>query len=401
MGHANPGYSLAFLKQPYTRMISTYIGEPMKSLLITVCATALLLTFTLSESFAARVKDVAQLHGVRNNQLLGYGLITGLSGTGDDMKKSAFTLQAVYNMMTRHGITINPDNITDIQVKNVAAVMVIAVLPPFAKSGSTIDVQVSSLGDASSLAGGTLLMTPLVGPDGAVYAVAQGPLTIGAFSYGGKAATVQKNHPTVGRIAGGAIVERSVAVKLGVDGTLEYQLREADFTTASNLSEIINNKFGPKTAFPYGQFNIHIKIPEQYKENLVDFIAALEVLNITPDTPARVVVNERTGTIVMGKDVRLSTVAVSHGNLSLIIREDYNVSQPNPLAAGDTVVTPQTSATVIEEDGQLVLLDMNKGISIGEIANALNAIGATPRDLIAIFQAIKAAGSLHGELLIL
>ncbi len=401
MGHANPGYSLAFLKEHYSRMISLYIGEPMKSLLITVCATALLLTFTLSESFAARVKDVAQLHGVRNNQLLGYGLITGLSGTGDDMKKSAFTLQAVYNMMTRHGITINPDNITDIQVKNVAAVMVIAVLPPFAKSGSTIDVQVSSLGDASSLAGGTLLMTPLVGPDGAVYAVAQGPLTIGAFSYGGKAATVQKNHPTVGRIAGGAIVERSVAVKLGVDGTLEYQLREADFTTASNLSEIINNKFGPETAFPSGPGNIHIKIPEQYKENLVDFIAALEVLNITPDTPARVVVNERTGTIVMGKDVRLSTVAVSHGNLSLIIREDYSVSQPNPFAEGSTVVTPQTSATVVEEDGQLVLIDMNKGISIGEIANALNAIGATPRDLIAIFQAIKAAGSLHGELLIL
>lgn len=373
----------------------------MKALLTAVLTTTLLLAFSISDSFAARIKDVAQLHGVRNNQLLGYGLITGLNGTGDDMKKSVFTLQAVYNMMTRHGITINPDNITDIQVKNVAAVMVTSVLPPFAKSGSTIDVQVSSLGDASSLAGGTLLMTPLVGPDGAVYAVAQGPLTIGAFSYGGKAASVQKNHPTVGRIAGGAIVERSISVEIGKDGTLEYQLREADFTTASNLSEVINTKFGADTAFPSGPGNIHVKIPEQFKDNLVDFIASLEVLNVTPDTPARVVVNERTGTIVMGKDVRLSTVAVSHGNLSLIIREDFNVSQPNPLAAGDTVVTPQTTATVVEEDGQLVLLDMNKGVSIGEIANALNAIGATPRDLIAIFQAIKAAGSLHGELLIL
>ena len=373
----------------------------MKSSATFLATILFVLFFSCTESSGARIKDIAQLHGVRNNQLLGYGLITGLNGTGDDMKKSVFTLQAIYNMMTRHGITINPDNITDIQVKNVAAVMVTAVLPPFAKSGSTIDVHVSSLGDASSLAGGTLLMTPLIGPDGEVYAVAQGPLTIGAFSYGGKAATVQKNHPTVGRIAGGAIIERSVSVEIAPEGTLEYQLREADFTTASKLSEAVNLKFGAETAFPSSPGMILVKVPEQFKNNLVDFIATLEVLNITPDTPARVVVNERTGTIVMGKDVRLSTVAVSHGNLSLIIREDYNVSQPNPLAAGDTVITPQTTATVVEEEGQLVLLDMNKGVSIGEIANALNAIGATPRDLIAIFQAIKAAGSLHGELVIL
>ena len=350
---------------------------------------------------ASRVKDLAQLHGVRNNQLMGYGLVTGLNGTGDDMKKSVFTLQAVYNMMTRHGITINPDNINDIKVKNVAAVMVTATLPPFAKSGSTLDIQVSSMGDSKSLAGGTLLMTPLVAPDGNVYAVAQGPLSVGAFSYGGKAAQVQKNHPTVGNIAGGAIIERSVSVDLGKDGKLVYQLRNADFTTASNMAESINSYFGRDTAFPETSGAVKIAIPEQFKENIVDFIAAVEVLDVDADSTAKVVVNERTGTIVMGKDVRLSTVAVSHGNLSLIIREDQNVSQPNPLTQGQTVIAPRTTANVVEEDGQLVLLDMNKGVSIGEIANALNAIGATPRDLIAIFEAIKASGSLHGELIIL
>jgi flagellar P-ring protein precursor FlgI len=368
---------------------------------ITIAITFLTF-FSLSlNASGARIKDLAQLHGVRNNQLLGYGLVTGLSGTGDDMKRSVFTLQAIYNMMTRQGITINPDNINDIKIKNVAAVMVTASLPPFAKSGSTMDVQVSSMGDAKSLAGGTLLMTPLLGLDDNVYAVAQGPLTVGAFSFGGKSAKVQKNHPTVGRIAGGAIIEDSVPIDLGGGGNLKYQLRDADFTTANNMSEAINRNFGPNIAYPNSSGLVTITIPEQFKANIVEFISAIEILEVAADSPARVVVNERTGTIVMGKDVRLSTVAVSHGNLSLIIRDDFNVSQPNPFAEGETVITPQTDLQVIEEEGQLVLLDMKNGVSLGEIANALNAIGATPRDLIAIFQAIKASGSLHGELIVL
>ncbi len=368
------------------------------SLLLTA---SLICIFPVEKSSAVRIKDIAKLHGVRDNQLLGYGLVTGLNGTGDDMKKSEFTLQAIYNMMTRHGITLNPDNIKDIKIKNVAAVMVIATLPPFARTGSTLDIQVSSMGDCKSLAGGTLLMTPLVGADGKVYAVAQGPLAIGAFSFGGKAAQAQKNHPTVGRIAGGALIEDTIPVELGEDGSLVYQLRNADFTTSTNMSQAINRKFGANTAFPDTAGTVKIAIPTYYQKKIVEFISSIERLDVHADSTARVVVNERTGTIVMGKDVRLSTVAVSHGNLSLIIREDYNVSQPMPFGDGRTVVTPETDMEVVEEEGELVLLDMKEGISLGEIANALNAIGATPRDLIAIFQAIKASGSMHGDLIIL
>jgi flagellar P-ring protein precursor FlgI len=372
----------------------------MNYLLLLFC-TVLTLQLSAGQADAARIKDLARINSVRNNQLIGYGLITGLNGTGDDMKKSRFTLQSVYNMMVRNGITIDAREIDSIKLKNVAAVMVTGVLPPFARPGSTIDVNVSSIGDAKNLAGGTLIMTPLQGADGRVYAVAQGPITLGAFSFGGKAAKAQKNHPTVGRIAGGAIVENTVPVDLGADGTLTYQLDEADFTTAANMADAINGRFGGKTAHPSDSGTVTVTIPENQKNDLVTFVSEIEKLDVNADTAAKVVVNERTGTIVMGKDVRLSTVAVSHGNLSLIIRESADVVQPNPLAEGETVVVPQTEMAVSEDEGQLVVLDMEKGVSIGEIANALNAIGATPRDLIAIFQAIKASGSMHGELVIL
>ncbi len=351
----------------------------------------------------ARIKDIAKITGVRSNQLIGYGLVTGLNGTGDDMKNSLFTLQSVYNMLIRNGIAIDPSQVSNIKIKNVAAVMVTADLPPFARPGSTIDVEVSSIGDAKSLAGGTLIMTPLKGVDQKVYAVAQGPLTIGAFSFGGASAKVQKNHPTVGRIANGALIENSVPFKIGKNGILTYQLENADFTTADHMSKAINSAFGPHTAFPMDSGTVRITIPKAYQKRVVDFIAGVESLNVETDSVARVVVDERTGTIVMGKDVKLSTVAVSHGNLSLVISETpAAVVQPNPLANTPAVVVPpQTTVTATEQGGQLNVLKMPHDVSIDDIAKALNSIGATPRDLIAIFQAIKAAGAMQGELIVL
>ena len=372
-----------------------------RRLLPSIIVTLVLLLFITESSFSSRIKDIATLHGVRPNQLIGYGLVTGLNGTGDDLKNTTFTRQAIFNMMIRNGISIDPDEIEDIKIENIAAVMVTASLPPFASPGTQIDVQVSSMGDAESLAGGTLLMTPLKGADGHVYAVAQGALAIGAFSFGGKAAQAQKNHPTVGRIPNGAIVENTVPVTLGKDGKLVYQLKNSDFTTAARMSDSINYLFGQGTAFPENSGTVVVNIPQNSRDNIVSFVADVESIDIQSDSVARVVVNERTGTIVMGKDVRLSTVAVSHGNLTLLVKETEDVFQPNPFGEGETAITQDTALEVTEEEGRLTVLDLPRGVSIGDIANALNAIGATPRDLIAIFQAIKASGSMHGELIIL
>ena len=373
----------------------------MKKIAFTIAVVLLINLLFTFPSMGARIKDIARLSGVRSNNLIGYGLVTGLNGTGDDMKKSVFTLQAVYNLMVRNGITVDPDELNSIKLKNVAAVMVTAELPPFAKPGSTIDVHVSSIGDAKSLSGGTLILTPLKGADSNVYAVAQGPITNGAFAFGGKAAKVQQNHPTVGRIANGATIERNVDVNVGVDGSLRYQLDNADFTTASKITNEINKIYGHDTAFPSDSGSVTVTIPEKFRDRVVQFVSSIEGINVSPDSTARVVINERTGTIVMGKDVRLSTVAVSHGNLSLIISERADVSQPNPFAEGETIETERTDISLVEDEGSLTVIDMEEGVSIGEIASALNAIGATPRDLIAIFQAIKASGSMHGELIIL
>lgn len=372
-----------------------------RRLLPYIIVTVILILCTTESGFSSRIKDIATLHGVRPNQLIGYGLVTGLNGTGDDLNNTTFTRQAIFNMMIRNGISIDPDEIDDVKIENIAAVMVTASLPPFARPGTQIDVQVSSMGDAESLAGGTLLMTPLKGADGQVYAVAQGALAIGAFSFGGKSAKAQKNHPTVGRIPNGAIVENSVPATLGEDGKLIYQLKNSDFTTASRMSNSINTLFGPGTAFPQNSGTVVVNIPPADRNNIVSFVADVESIDIQSDSVARVVVNERTGTIVMGKDVRLSTVAVSHGNLTLLVKETEDVIQPNPLGEGETAITQDTALEVTEEAGRLTVLDLPRGVSIGDIANALNAIGATPRDLIAIFQAIKASGSMHGELIIL
>jgi len=348
---------------------------------------------------ATRIKDIADIEGVRENQLMGYGLVIGLNGTGDDIKKSVFTKQAIINMIKRMGMALTPDVFKQMKTKNAATVMVTAQLPAFARPGSAMDILVSSIGDASSLSGGTLLMTPLKGPDGNTYAVAQGPLAVGGIAFGGKTAKVQKNFPTSGRVTGGAIVERAVDYALPPGGDLLYQLRQTDFTTSSRMADAINSHFGNGTARSMDSRSVKVQKPATYKGDLVTFISDLESLEIDPDRPARIVVNERTGTIVMGQDVRISTVAVSHGNLNLVITESTEVSQPNPLAAGTTATTTKTTIDAIENKGNLVVLQM--GVNIGEIARALNAIGATPRDLIAIFQSIKAAGALQGELVIL
>ncbi len=345
---------------------------------------------------AARIKDIARLDGVRANQLVGYGLVVGLNGTGDG-QQTEFTIQSLVNMLERMGITVNPD---DVRVDNVAAVMVTAKLPPFARPGNQIDVTISSIGDAESLAGGTLLLTPLKGPDGNVYAVAQGPVVVGSLSFGGKAAKVQKNHPTAGRIPGGGIVERAIPVNLPEDGQLTYRVEDNDFTTVSRIAQAINDRFGPNTSRPVDGGSVAVRIPPPYRGRVVNFLSELEALEVQPDSPARIVVNEKTGTIVMGEDVRIDTVAVSHGNLSLVINERADVSQAQPLApGGQTIVTPRTDIEISEGSGELVI--MNMGVSLAEIAQALNAIGASPRDLIAILQAIKASGALHAELVIL
>ena len=360
------------------------------------CLCLIMLLVFVVPAHASRIKDIADIEGVRSNQLIGYGLVVGLNGTGDS-KSTEFTLQSLSNMMERMGMRIDRNKI---KVDNVAAVMVTSTLPPFAKVGTTIDVLVSSIGDADSIVGGTLLMTPLNAPDGNVYAVAQGALAVGALSFGGKAAKVQKNHPTVGRIPGGALIEKEVMFELPKGDTLHYRLRDPDFTTVSRIAAAVNRYFGQTIAHPVDSASIDIDIANNYTGALIEFIAQVEHIEVVPDMAARIIVNERTGTIVMGDNVRLSTVAVSHGNLNLIVSESASVSQPGPFARrGNTVKVAQTDVAAKEDKGNLIVLPM--GVSIGDVARALNAIGATPRDLIAIFQAIKAAGALHAELVVL
>ena len=344
---------------------------------------------------AVRIKDIAAFDGVRDNQLIGYGLVVGLNGTGDS-DQTRFPVQSVVNLLERMGITINRSEIT---VKNVAAVMVTATLPPFAKQGSKVDVLVSSMGDAKSIAGGTLLMTPLKGADAQVYAVAQGPVVTNSFSYGGQAASAQKNHPTAGRVPEGALVERELPNVLADRSQLKLNLRQPDFTTAARTAAVINDHFKTDVASCSDPGSVQLTIPVAYRGRTVEFIADLERLEVRPDIAAKVVLNERTGTIVVGENVRISSIAVSHGNLTLLIRETPQVSQPQALSTGATVVVPRTDVKVKEETGGLALL--REGTSIGEVVRALNALGVTPRDLIGIMQAIKAAGALQAELTII
>jgi flagellar P-ring protein precursor FlgI len=340
----------------------------------------------------ARIKDLASIKGVRSNQLVGYGLVVGLDGTGDG-KKSKFTVQSMVSMLEKMGISVNE---TDVAVSNVAAVMVTAKLPPFARSGSHIDALVSSIGDASNLQGGTLLLTPLKAVNGDTYAVAQGPVVTGGFSAGGAGGSVQKNFPTVGRILNGALVEKELDNNFNLKKSLTLSLNDPDFTTATRVAEIINAQFYDNLAHSQDAGTIKVRVPEQYMGKIVELVAMLEGLDVTPDVMAKVVINERTGTVVMGENVRISTMAIAHGNLSIVIRESPNVSQPLPFSRGETVVTPNTELAVQEGQNRLMLLE--SGVSIRDLIKALNALGVSPRDLVAIFQAIKAAGALQAEL---
>lgn len=338
-----------------------------------------------------RIKDVAKVQGVRANQLVGYGLVFGLAGTGDS-NKSINTIQSVVNMLRSFGVVIDQKQL---QTKNVAAVMISAKLPAYVKSGDMIDVTASSMGDAKSLAGGTLIQTPLRAANGSVYAVAQGPVTTGGFSAGGTGASVQKNFPTVGLITNGGIVERDVAFQLGTGGQLNLALNRPDFTTASRITEAITQRFGTIAAAK-DPGTVTISVPAMYGQDLVGFVAAIEELRIKPDEVARVVINERTGTIVMGSNVSIDEVAVAQGGLTIKISKSREVSQPAPFSNGQTVTTPVQTVNAKESNGNLLVLPSTA--SVGDVVAALNSVGATPRDIITILQAMKAAGALHAEM---
>jgi flagellar P-ring protein FlgI len=381
---------------------------------IVLCVFVFSLLFP-SAAMSARIKDIATIKGIRSNQLFGYGLVIGLNGTGDK-SGTGFTVQGLVNMLERMGIHVSTD---DVKVRNVAAVMVNAVLPPFARIGKKIDASLSSIGDAKSLQGGTLLLTPLRGVNGNVYALAQGAVSIGGFSAGGSAGGgVTKNHPTVGRISGGATVEREVPLPIENKEEFTIILNYPDFTTTVRVVDAINSKLGDIIAKSVDSGTLKLRVPESFQDRVVNLIAEIGNLEVTPDSVAKVIVNEKTGTVVIGENVRIRRVAVAHGNLSIQIKETKDVSQPLPFApsggtagvvqaddgtiisaGGSTVVTPDSDVTVAEEKARLLLVQ--DGRTIGELVNALNAIGVSPRDLITILQAIKAAGALQADLEIL
>ena len=340
---------------------------------------------------AVRIKDIATFSGVRDNQLIGYGLVVGLQGTGDK-KDSVFTLSSMKNMMDKMGIGLDSNSL---KVKNVASVMVTSKMPVSSKPGTRLDVTVSSVGDATSLLGGVLLQTALKGVDGKIYALAQGPLVVGGYSVQGAAASTQKNINTVGLIPGGGIVERSIPFEFNQQDTLTLNMRTPDFSTAQQISERLNAAMGGPFAKAVDAASVEMRIPPQYRSNLVPLMASVENLEVTPDTAAKVVVDEKTGTVVLGRDVRISRAAVAHGNLQITVQESEQVSQPGPFSQGQTVVTPQTDINVREENRKLNMLE---GATLQELVDGLNAIGATPRDLISILRSLKASGSLHADL---
>ncbi|PZQ19355.1 MAG: flagellar biosynthesis protein FlgA [Ancylobacter novellus] len=342
----------------------------------------------------SRIKDLTDIEGVRENQLVGYGLVVGLNGTGDSLNAAPFTKQSLQSMLERLGVNTRGQTL---RTKNVAAVMVTANLPPFGTQGTRIDVTVSALGDATSLQGGTLIVTPLMGADGEVYAVAQGSVAVIGFNAQGEAAQVVRGVPTAGRISNGGLIEREIPFALNNLPSVRLALRNPDLTTARRIAGAINAFMGKGVAEPKDPSTVQLEVPKQYKGNIVQLLTEIEQLKVEPDQLAKIVIDERSGIIVMGQDVRVSTVAVAQGNLTVTITESPIASQPAPFSDGETVVTPRTDITV-DTDKNRRLAILKEGVNLRQLVDGLNAIGVGPRDLIAILQAIKAAGALQAEI---
>jgi len=361
-----------------------------------VVSTLLLILLILAPGVAAaqvRIKDIADVEGVRDNQLVGYGLVVGLNGTGDRLRSAVFTRQSLIGVLERLGVNTR-DQERQLDTRNVAAVMVTANLPPFSRTGSRIDIAVSALGDATNLTGGTLLVTPLLGADGEVYAVAQGAIVTGAVSARGAAGSVTRGVPTAGRIANGATVEREIAFRFAATNQLRLALRNPDLTTARRIAAAINRFGGGSVATANDPRTVTVNMTGR---DAVGFLAEIEQLRVVPDQMARVVVEEASGTIVMGANVRVSTVAIAQGNLTIRITETPQVSQPNPLSNGETVVVPRTNVEV-DDQSERRLGILRGGVTLEELVRGLNGLGVGPRDLITILQTIKAAGALQAEL---
>ncbi len=363
-----------------------------------------LILMIATPSHAVRIKDVARFDGVRPNQLIGYGLVVGLDQSGDS-RRSSFTSQSLTAMLSRMGIRIDK---SDLLLRNIAAVMVTAVLPPFAQPGTPMDISVSSIGDAKSLVGGTLVLTPLKGLDGQVYAMAQGPIQVGGYGVQGNSGSRRvKNHLNVGRVPQGALVERPVPITLGTDGKVKIHLEHPDFATAQLMTNAINQAAtqlgagaGVKLALALSSGTVEVTIPQGRLAEIPAFIADLEVLTLTPNAVAKVVINGRTGTVVVGADVQISSVAVAHGALTIEVKETTQVSQPQtPLTAGTTATTSSTEVSASETPGSMKVV--KESATLASVVDALNALGATPRDLIDILQAIRAAGALHADIEVL
>lgn len=393
-GYHDSSYRFLLSDQKTLLIMIFTLSETMKAKRTLILLIFCLISILPGLSLADRIKDLASIQGVRNNQLIGYGLVVGLDGSGDMTTQTPFTVQSVINMLGQLGVNLPPG--TNLQLRNVAAVMVTATVPAFTKPGQQVDVTVSSMGNAKSLRGGTLLMTPMKGIDNQVYAIAQGNILVGGIGASAGGSSVQVNHLSVGRVTGGAMVEREIPTTVGQGDFINLELNSTDFSTVNRIVDAIN-QLHPSSASPVDGRMIQVKAPNDNGQRIA-FIAQIESLDIKPARPtAKVIVNSRTGSVVMNQAVTLESSAVAHGNLSIIINTEPVISQPGPLAQrGETVVTQRSQVEIRTEEGNLMLLP--NGADLGEVVKALTAIGATTQDLLSILQALKAAGSLRADL---